>query len=147
MGYGLRIGELKIEKNPEDGLEASCISLSAEAARHDKAPAFGEPTDYSNDRWPSYSSWSNAMRDAGLYDLFFFDGHLIGGHPGVRLVTSEMVAAIQDSKTRLEKMHPGIKAEYDDAKPEQGTYCRVLWLEYWTVWALANCENPVIANS
>lgn len=147
MGYDLRIGELRINKEPDDGLESSCISFSAEAHSLPDAPAFGEPTDFTNGRWPSYSSWSNAMKEAGLYDVFFFQGNLIGGHPGVRLVTAEMAAAIQDSKARLEKDYPGIKAEYDNAKPHQGTYCRVLWLEYWTVWALSNCKTPVIANS
>src|SRR3972149_4695192 len=30
---------------------------SAEGSHHDNAPSFGDPTDRSNGRWPSYTAW------------------------------------------------------------------------------------------
>jgi len=53
MGYTLRIGELG-----DDG--------EVETVRHDDAPAFDEPTDYTNDRWPSYTAWWGFVRACGL---------------------------------------------------------------------------------
>lgn len=147
MGYSITIGELRIEKNPDDGFDSPCIKFLANHIRKDDAPAFGEPTDYTNSRWPSYTSWTNAMREAGLYECFFSNGTLIGGHPGVRLVTEDLLLAVQNAKYCIEKANPGMKAQFDDSKPLQSTYCRVIWLEYWMSWALANCEVPVIANS
>lgn len=117
MGYTITIGQLEIRKEPEDGLDCACISFGAEGVYHDNAPAFGEPTDHENQRWPSYSSWSDFLQNAGLYDIFFYDSG-----------------------------HPTAKASFDDGIPG-GTLCRLTWLQYWVSWSLENCETPVIANS
>lgn len=157
MGYTITIGELEVEKNPEDGLDSDCISFGAKGQNLDDAPAFGEPTDYTNSRWPSYTSWSGALEDAGMYDLFFCEGHLIGGHPGIRLITKELVEAVAERKAEFERRHPNVKATYGnvsgpfesdaDNPGENGVYCRIVWLDYWLKWAYENCETPVIANS
>lgn len=157
MGYSITIGELKIEKEPEDGLDCSCIGFSAKGERHDNAPAFGEPTDFSNSRWPSYSVWSDNLKSAGLYDLFFDEGHLIGGHPGIRLITAEFIAEFDKRKKAFEGKHPDVIATYgevkncfevDESNPScNSTYCRVVWLDYWLKWAFDNCETPVINNT
>jgi len=157
MGYTITIGELQIEKEPEDGLDCCCIGFSAKGEHHDNAPAFGEPTDFENSRLPSYSSWSNALRSAGLYGLFFCEGHLIGGHPGIRLITKEFIDEFDLRKKEFEDKHPGVIATYgkvtslfevDEDNPEcNSTYCRVIWLDYWLKWAFENCETPVINNT
>lgn len=143
MGYSITIGELLIETRPEDAMECSGLWFSAKGERHDNAPAFGEPTDFTNERWPSYSAWHNFTKHCGLYDLFFCEGHLIGGHPGVRLLTTEILEAIEASRTGLESTTPAPVASLD----LDSNYCRLLWLEYWVRWALQNCKTPVIANS
>lgn len=147
MGYSITIGELHVDKYPDDGIESDCISFSAKGVHHESAPAFGEPTDFTNSRWPSYSAWSNFLEYAGLYDAFFCNGRLIGGHPGVRLVTKDMLELIQQSKLRMESANPPPVATMENYTEKNGYYCRIIWLEYWCKWALENCETPVIANS
>lgn len=143
MGYTITIGELEVATRPEDALECSGISFDAKGERHDGAPAFGEPTDFTNSRWPSYSAWHNFAENCGIYDLLFCEGHLIGGHPGVRLVTKEMLDVVTNARHLMQQtipeLVPTLKCNSD--------YCRLLWLEYWMTWALANCKTPVIANS
>jgi hypothetical protein len=147
MGYTITIGELAVEKNPGDGLDCSCISFDAAGVKHEGAPAFGDPTDFTNSRWPGYSVWSDFMRGAGLYDVFFDDrGHLIGGHPGVRLVTQEMVDRTALALAGFKAKNPGLVPAYGD-EIKGGTLCRLIWLDYWLRWSLENCTTPVIANS
>lgn len=147
MGYSITIGELSVDEYPEDGIDSACIGLSANRASVEGSPAYGEPTDGTNQRWPSYSSWSNYLEKAGIQDVFFCNGRLIGGHPGIRLVTKELLERISKAKADLEKQHPTIEATMEPYTDINGTYCRVIWLEYWCKWALENCKVPVIANS
>lgn len=158
MGYTIKIGELKVEKNEDGGLDYSCISFCAEDVHSLLAPAFGEPTDNTNSRWPSYSSWSDALKFTGLYDLFYDDyGHLIGGHPGVRLVTKGLAEEVAKCKLAFEEKYPNVEATYGEPisllegnlknPVENGMYCRLVWIDYWIKWALANCKTPVIVNS
>ena len=147
MGYSITIGELRIDTYPENGVDDECIGFSAKGVAIEGSPAYGEPTDGTNQRWPSYTSWFNAIEGAGLEDVFFYNGHLIGGHPGVRLVTKELLERISKAKADLESAHPSIKATMQPYTDINGTYCRIIWLEYWCKWALENCKFPVIANS
>lgn len=148
MGYTITIGQLKVQKNPDDGLGCSCIGFDAECERLDNAPAFGEPTDYTNSRWPSYSGWSDSLKECGLYDLFFFEGCLIGGHPGVRLITRHLVDEVNARLAILESKNQNIVASYKDKSNKLNSfYCRAVWLRFWLNWAIDNCDTPVIANS
>ena len=149
MGYTITIGDLEIGKSPEDAMECSGITLDAKGVRHDDAPAFGEPTDYTNSRWPSYSVWSDFMMATGLYDLFFTErGHLIGGHPGVRLITKPMVDRVGKALSNWRANHPEASAQLGDEVSEADAWlCRLIWLDYWLRWSLENCDTPVIANS
>lgn len=148
MGYTITIGELETQAYPNDGLDCSCIRFDATGVRHDAAPAFGEPTDYTNSRWPSYGVWHEFMRSVGLGDVFFTeDGHLIGGHPGVRLVTREMVEAVASALAAYRAKHPALQAVLSDNDKDSGWLCRLIWLDYWLRWSIDNCKTPVIANS
>lgn len=148
MGYTITIGQLEVCKSPDDGLDCSCLTFSAEGVNHENAPAFGEPTDYTNERWPSYTGWSDFLIDAGLYEVFFYDnGHLIGGHPGIRLVTREMKVRVDTALEAFQKENPGLEAKFVEGTRAGGTLCRLTWLKYWIDWAIDNCETPVIANS
>lgn len=148
MGYTITIGELEVEKQPEDAMECSGLNFDAKGERHENAPAFGEPTDYTNSRWPSYSVWRAFMTAVGLYELFYDEGHLIGGHPGVRLVTKPMAEKVSRALSAYRVLHPDAIAELREGAPEEsGWLCRLIWLEYWITWAVDNCETPVIANS
>lgn len=157
MGYTLIIGELKTEIQNE-GLE-SYIYNTAEDAKHDEAPAFGEPTDHENNRWPSYTAWGNAMRFIDLYDLMF-DKHtgLIREHPGCVPLMKEHKEIIDKAYIAFYEKYPNAKAGYspkvdifdneDPDWPEENSYAvRLEWLKYWVDWALKNCKHPVFYNS
>ena len=148
MGYTITIGQLKVEKEPDDGLDCSCIRFSAELAHHENAPAFGEPTDRENQRWPSYGVWSDFMRATGLYDVFFYEsGHLIGGHPGIRLVTRELVDVVSAALIAYREAKPDARPDLNDGQLSSSWLCRLIWLDYWLRWSFESCETPVIVNS
>jgi hypothetical protein len=142
MGYTIGIGQLVTEHYDE-----TYVGYGVEGAHHDEAPAFGEPTDFTNARWPSYSSWQDALFETGTEKVFFTPtGHVIGEHPGFREITQELYDEFKTNMTAFEDKHPDIKATYKGTVND-GRYCRLVWLDYWLKWALANCENPVIVNS
>lgn len=147
MGYSFTIGQLVIEKQEENGLDSDCINFSAESKTLDYAPAFGEPTDFSNTRWPSYSAWTDFTKDAGLYHIFYdhYDKKLIGGHPGVRLVTKELCDVVQEALIKRRTDYPN-SVEQFEGENSDGVLCRLIWLDFWLRWAFENCETPVLAN-
>ena len=57
MNYNLTIGEAVVVVDWDE----FGIVVSAKKEHHDIAPAFGEPTDYSNQRWPSYTAWEDFL--------------------------------------------------------------------------------------
>ena len=125
MGYTIKIGET-IEISDENGRRLTVVD-----ARHDNAPASGDPTDNTNARWPSYSGWADFCRTYGLSDLF---GELIPTHPGHCDLKPEHV---EKFKKAAKKRLPA-----NDYNRE-----RMKWLLYWSEWALVNCKRPGIANS
>lgn len=146
MGYSFTIGEAVIDMSPDDGLESSC-RVDARSEHHNTAPAFGEPTDYTNERWPSYTAWFDFCEATGLMDVFYYDRNIRGGHPGAFPVTKEMQVMVDTAMIRVKKLHPNAKATYDNDDPIEGNLCRLTWLKYWVDWSLENCERPVVANT
>jgi hypothetical protein len=159
MGYTLKIGELKTEIYDE-GLE-SYIHMTAEPKDLPEAPAYGEPTDNSNSRWPSYTSWANAMRFVGLYDFMYNkETGLIRNHPGCVPLVKEHKEIIDKAHAEFYQKYPNAKAGYspklDEAKGvwedpewpmENNMATRLEWLKFWVDWALVNCKQPVFYNS
>jgi hypothetical protein len=148
MGYNLIIGEMIVHKNPEDGIYRDCISFGAKEVHFYNAPSFGEPTDYTNQRWSSYIDWINFLRNTNLYSFFFDQNEriLIGGHPGVRLVTEDLCKAVQDALEEYKTQFPNAVAQFE-GDDSNGVLCRLIWLDFWLRWAFENCETPVLANS
>lgn len=148
MGYSITIGELLVETYPDEAMECSGLRLTAKSVRRDDAPAYGEPTDFTNERWPSYSAWHDFAESAGIFELLFdYGGNLIGGHPGVRLITVDMLNIVEAARINMESREPKPQSTMENYTRENGAYCRLLWLEYWMRWAIENCKTPVIANS
>ena len=159
MGYTLRIGELKTSIEYE-GLE-SYIMNDAETITDENSPAFGEPTDHMNSRWPSYSSWHDSMRFFGLHEMMFNkETGLIRNHPDCVPLVKEHKDIIDKAYDDFYKKYPNCKAGYspkinekegvwEDAEwPIENNYAtRLEWLKYWVDWALENCKNPVFYNS
>lgn len=157
MGYTLTIGEA-ILRNYGDSL-----AVEARGERRDDAPAFGEPTDYTNSREPSYSAWAASMRFVGLYDLMNDkeDG-LLRCHPGFQLLTIDHKIQIDAAFDRFNDNYPntvpgfmsdeelessGASKFGNDPITPAAAFARLLWLKYWVNWALEKCENPIIENT
>lgn len=165
MGYTLRIGELEIDFNTDK--DCPRIYCSAKGVAHDCAPAYGEPTDKENQRWPSYSSWSEFCRFVGLYDLFYGknidrettrDDALLYEHPGCIPLTEKHRLEVNSAYEAFKAKYPSATPtygepqddmlSYDEENPvENGQMCRLVWLHYWINWALDNCEQPVFQNT
>ena len=168
MGYTLRIGELNVEYFQDE--DDPCIFLTAGHLHHDNAPAFGEITDYSNSRAPSYTVWSDFAQFVELYSLFFGnepfnkervrDDALLANHPGCVPLTErhrcEINAALASYKAKFPKAIPTFGKPAPEGKffwvdkenPEENAYmARLIWLHYWVNWALDNCEKPVFQNT
>lgn len=161
MGYTFKIGNLITTTEIDD--DEAYTSYDTESLVLDDAPEFpnDELTGKSNSRSPSYSTWSNFCKDTGIYYLFYnVSGHLHGGHPGYTDITKDMVDHIKLMVERWKsksKLPPGFEGFpiYDPllgdyVTPDEGKYdhmlARLLWLEFWTNWALENCEKPAIVN-
>lgn len=157
MGYTLRIGELDIDYDQED----SYIRLTCESKELPTAPAFGEPTDHSNSRWPSYTSWSDFVEWAGINELFYDeDEGLIREHPGCVPINKKHQAIINEAYDAIKDKYPNVKAGYSpkidyanrifkdpDWPIENSMMTRLEWLKFWFDWALDNCNKPVFYNS
>lgn len=159
MGYDLTIGELRTYVS-DDGLE-SYVHNDAESVSDENAPAFGEPTDHTNQRWPSYTAWHDFAEFCGL-ENFIYDKStgLIREHPGCVPLKKEHKEILDKAYEDFYKKYPNAKAGYspkideknniyeDPDWPKENNYAtRLEWLKYWVDWALENCEQPVFANS
>jgi hypothetical protein len=154
MGYTIRIGNATpYHERYEDELIAK---WRVEPAKHDAAPAFGEPTDKENQRWPSYTAWAGSMRALGLYDLFLSGDGLMAQHPGCKIISREHVEQVLAAVERRRATNGGRPAGFFkyDAETHQEIdtgsdpdLARGEWLAYWMKWAIENCETPAIENS
>lgn len=157
MGYNLKIGEAlyKVNEDGEDRVYVDEIDLPY-------APAFGEPTDFTNARWPSYSSWFNAMDNLDMVDLMFNERNggnsvgicpLIQEHPGYTYITQDHLNYAKRKLCIYKMNHPDHIAEFpaeEIINPNpiyDGNLCRAEWLIFWLDWAIKNCKNPVFVNT
>lgn len=160
MGYDLTIGEaeFKVDKVGDDfvdNIQEECIRVTVAEIKHDNAPAFGEPTDYTNVRWPSYSSWAIFCEFAELEHVFYemdehdnCTGHLRGGHPGVMPITPSVKEEVDRAYKRLKMQYKTVDPTLGIFETEVGgAWARVQWLKYWIDWSLENCKVPVMVNT
>ncbi|QMV32496.1 hypothetical protein KMC50_gp36 [Ralstonia phage Claudette] len=138
MGYNLTIGNVEAGKLECDDGHYS-VPLSIACVNHENAPRDGSPTDGTNQRWPSYTAWSEFCLATGLHSMFYDDDTgLIRQHPGVFELMPEHLTKIATARTALQRQPKDIQEEQIG---------RLNWLEYWVKWALDNCERPGIKNS
>lgn len=170
MGYTLAIGEAVFEGCKEDAY----LRVWARSESHKTAPTFlnDEMTKSGNTRSPSYAGWAEFCRSTGLYGMFFGvdgsrplqadpNGHrdwpILADHPGYAALNDEDEMAVRHALERHVAEHgelePGFRSwneKEEDAPPNAlacATRARLLWLHYWTKWAVENCEHPVLVNS
>lgn len=149
MGYSLSIGEAKEIQHPADLDNDSSAYVETEVMiiNDPAAPAFGDPTDYTNERWPSYTGWWDFCTFAGILDIMFENDSIIGGHPGYFVITKKFKKAIDDALDKFMNNYPDAESRYNTERPQDYHLCRLLWLKYWTDWALLNCKKPIFKNS
>lgn len=145
MGYELKIGQAVTRFDSEIGRER----VDCEKVFLSDAPAFGEITDHSNVRLPSYSSWEIFAEEVGLYD-FFYDREqgLLNGWEGVVPLTGAHKAAIDHACVAYLERHPAVfsvKTE-DSLGEEDFHFGRLRWLKFWVEWALESCDTPIFLN-
>lgn len=159
MGYSLTIGELKHEIT-DDKLETEIYSY-AEDVTLPNSPSYGEPTDYTNSRWPSYTSWGMAMEFVGLNDFMYNKKTgLLRDHPGCVPLVKEHKEIIDKAHIDFYKKYPNCKPGfspklndrlgiYEDSEwPEENMWAvRLEWLKFWVDWSLENCKVPVFHNT
>lgn len=147
MGYSIIIGE----HIPSDGEDLSW----AQSVRLDEAPAFAEPTDHTNERWPSYSGWADFLEAVGLTYLSPRTGGyatdpdcppLMEEHPGSMPVLPIHLERIEAAKEAYHK-RIGLEKLPGWGEGQDPQLARLDWLVFWVRWALKNCKNPVCANS
>lgn len=176
MSYDIYIGEAVIEKpdleyspNGEDG---TALEVYVERREHAEAPLFpGDPTKRSNHRMPSYSGWERFCVKNGLHALFYGDPAplplgayarerhrgLFHRHPGCAMLLPahlELIsAALARRRVKAGGRKPGWNPNADwrgnpheDDDKYDGDLARLMWLEWWVRWALAECEIPAIYN-
>jgi hypothetical protein len=127
MGYTLKIGEARLDRDHEStGVDCYLVRL-------DNAPAFGDPTDYENQRWPSYSAWADFCREFDLMDVMFnirnkgagefeWKGDhyqpLLNEHPGAQPITRAHLEYVEAKVAAWKAAHPGVIAAYQLPKPD-----------------------------
>jgi len=161
MGYSLIIGEAEIDcdvggtyGDNEFDFGDFFVHVSARDESHEDAPAFGEPTDHTNERWPSYGSWHNFCEYANLFDVFYDENrNLRCGHPWAMPITKEMKKRIDRSYMQIKGKFPNVVASFekgelsDEEFDANAAMCRIKWLKYWVDWSLENCRRPVLSNT
>ena len=123
MGYTLTIGNAEVDWNTES------VRVYAPIVRQDDAPAYGEPTDHENQRWPSYRVWNDSINKLGIYELMFGDDDsgevqigddyfpaLMPSHPGAAPVVPEVVAEVERALNEYKLRNPGHIAQYAPLK-------------------------------
>lgn len=149
MGYTLKIGEAIIDYDVDDRWpEDSYVDINATSIKTDDAPAFGEITDYTSERLPSYTSWGDFIRFAGVGNMFGnSDYSLIKAHPGCVPITTKHKELIDEAWVNYTEKYPNATPTYDTDKTEDAHMCRLVWLRYWIHYALEHCKQPVFYNS
>lgn len=136
MSYDITIGE----RIQEWQMGKGNVTIGAKSVKIDTAPTFGEPTDYTNERWPSYLAWDQFMKAINVNHKV-----LINSHPGYVKVTKDMVLGFDQIKNSWIEKHPNSIAGFNAG--QDYILARLEWLTFWLNWAIKNCEHPIIYNS
>ncbi len=153
MGYTFIIGNATVNASKEDFPELHA-AWDVEEMEHPEAPTFpnDEVTGRSNVRCPSYSVWADFCDKVGITELFYDERkNLHAGHPGCIGITAEWADAVHKARVKYEGKST-LPAGFEDDWGYRGEpnydyhLARIIWLDWWTQWAIANCETPAIAN-
>jgi hypothetical protein len=161
MSFDIYIGNAEVELIEGDDYDAPWLRMTVPHVKRDDAPVFenDEMTGTGNSRHPGYSQWGNFTRHVGLFDYFFNkETGLMREHPGCFPLRECDLQAFRDARKEHERKHPNATPGFDrfvqmidpllrsTHAEADGEIARLIWLCYWTEWALKNCERPAICN-
>jgi hypothetical protein len=125
MGYDLKIGEAIIDSD-----ESGYVGVRTIGKALPDAPAYGEPTDGTSSRWPSYGGWAATMRALRLTEVMFTEGDrcefewqddyfqpLINRHPGATRIVPAHAEAVEAALLAYRAAHPTHEARLPKPKP------------------------------
>lgn len=163
MGYTIKIGNATPYFDSDD--DELYAKWTVQGIELPDAPSFkgDEVTGKGNTRSPSYTSWARFGEDNGLTTVFTDDTEgLMREHPGCFKLKPEHLTAFKEALARRELSDPR-PAGYDESKKtilnETGELVqvdangldydkvRLIWLIFWTEWALNNCKIPAMENT
>lgn len=151
MGYIIKVGNAipRIDEN-------SVLDWDIECVVHEDCPTFFRDNSKENIRCPSYSVWGDFCEVVGLEDMFYLRAY--GRTPkrakGVVYLTVAHLEEVSNSLTKYRsavKIPPGFEEEnyeltYLTESPKyDGHLARLIWLEWWMKWAIANCKMPALS--
>lgn len=160
MGYSIRIGNAEVVTDTSDN--QLYAGWEVKDRINSDAPSFegDEVTGNTNHRMPSYSQWAKFCKDVGLYDTFFNESSgLMVEHPGCKILTKyhlEVFEKALEKRNKENSLPAGLSNQYKEnefAKVDESNLThdyhkvRLIWLIWWTKWALQNCEYPAIYNT
>jgi hypothetical protein len=156
MGYTITIGNA-VPEHHKDDFPILSASWEVQGQVLENAPTFENDgmTGASNSRSPSYTDWADFCRATGLYELFFGkegDEGLMAHHPDCKGITQYDVDIVTASlkKYQAKATLPAGFEKHDYTGNEQNYdyhLARLIWLEFWMRWAIANCETPALENT
>ena len=151
MSYAIYIGErTTIGPGHYNYDEETGERFAVEKISNINAPVFDcdEMTGNTNVRSPAYHVWSKFTKEAGLHDLFFNKVNgLMKDHPGIVSITHEHLAAITEALIKRSTNNSKIPGFSETEDPRyDGTWARLIWLEWWMKYSLQTCKNPSIYN-
>lgn len=157
MSYDIYIGEAKpyVYEDEDDRGAFETVRITVERMTHPEAPTFPNDgmTGNGNSRHPGYSQWSDFARSCGLHDVLV-EGW-IKEHPGSVLLTRGHIDRIKDALSAWRSGHPDAVPGFARNDPEtwklvdthyDAVLARLIWLEWWCEYALANCRIPTVYN-
>ena len=153
MGFDFTIGNATPTYPNEDG---DNFGWTVERATHPDAPAIPNDAPWSvrgNHRSPSYNVWHDFAESVGVADLF--NGRnppLIPSYPGVAPLTREHADRFDAALVAFRAHHPSAIPRFsadmmghgEDIGPHDAHLARLVWLAWWTRWAVESCEHPAI---
>lgn len=152
MGYVIKVGEVipRIDEN-------NVLNWEIESFVHEDCPIFFGDNSKANTRYPSYSVWGDFCEVMRLEDMFYLRAYdrTPKKAKGVIYLTEadlEMVSnSLAEYRSKV-KIPPGFEGE--DYEPTyttnydpkyDGHLARLIWLEWWMRWAIANCKMPALS--
>ena len=151
MGYIIQIGNA-IPLVDED---SDILEWQIEDFCHKECPIFFGDSSKENYREPSYSVWDDFCEAVGLEDMFY--RHLPDGRTTAKgfiyladkhleLVSRRLIEYKGKMKTTIPPGYQEIHERSYLSIPEYDGYlARLTWLEFWTKWAISNCETPALS--